>query len=347
MSDEASNKENPPSPAYERTAVTASAFGLLVLFVSVIAVTYWAGVTKTQRLDEKVVFVISADQIPGRNDVGAPLLKEYKARMMLTMAMSVVVTVSILVLSYCLFSLREAPSMLGLFGSLSIVVFGGFWWFGDGHMFAALGNLLDRVEKFGPTQSGYFPLLKVANVLVVLATFSLIFNLRQKIHPLSDEFNGLGLPADLEDAKDKLRGANHQIALHLYLASTLLIVSVIALHSYYSWPAVLVEGDAGAELRTLATVIAAFYGSGFTLLMVVVLLPATLAVNYRTEAIARVGVAHEPVVVSDDENADPVVTWIKKNGLKPNGYQQGLRILATLGPLAAGPLMEILRFATT
>ena len=92
-----------------------------------------------------------------------------------------------------------------------------------------------------------------------------------------------------------------------------------------------------SELRNLATIIAMFYGTGFSLLLVAVLGPAVVALKFRTLRIAR-----NQVGEATDEQVDQ---WIRDNNLKPTGYQQGGRVLAVLGPLLAGPVLDLLRFA--
>ena len=149
-------------------------------------------------------------------------------------------------------------------------------------MFEAYSNLFICASKFAETGNEQgFPLLVIGNSLFLLATLTLVFSVWQSMldlpHQLIERGGG--------DAKTTLQRKSEEIVWYLYVGSALLVASVVVLHSYYSWPAPLMEDH--SELRNLATIIAMFYGTGFSLLLLFVLGPAVIALKFRTLGIAR------------------------------------------------------------
>ena len=67
--------------------------------------------------------------------------------------------------------------------------------------------------------------------------------------------------------------------------------------------------------------------------------PAGLALRYHTTGLARQELSQGDTAPTDSAVAE----WLGDNGLKVTGYQQAVRVLAALGPLLAGPMIEILR----
>ena len=266
------------------------------------------------------------------------VVKEFSARMTLTWGIFAGLTTVLLVIGYCV-----ATSIYRAWISTQVpivfivgVVFGviaAIWYWSQGttaYVLDAYTNLLKCASKFAATGNERgFPLISVGNSLFLLATFTLTFSVWQSMLDLPHQLVERGGA----EAKATLKQKNDEIVWYLYVGSALLVASVVVLHSYYSWPAPLMEDD--SQIRNLATIIAMFYGTGFSLLLVAVLGPAILALRFRTLRIARNHLG--------DATDKQVDQWILD--LKPTGYQQGGRVLAILAPLLAGPVLDLLRLA--
>lgn len=325
-------------PPYELLAVAVSFTALAILSGAAWAALDWSAITD---ISTNAVQFMRKPCVQPAVTKTALVMKEFSARMTLTWGIFVGLTTVLLVLGYCL-----ATSIYRAWISAKVpivfivgVLLGGIasvWYPLQGgtteYVFDVYTNLLNCASKFAATGNERgFPLILVGNSLFLLATLTLVFSVWQSM---------LDLPQQLieragGDPKTTLQRKSEEIVWYLYVGSALLVASVVVLHSYYSWPAPLM-GDQ-SELRNLATIIAMFYGTGFSLLLVVVLGPAVVALKFRTLRIAR-----NQVCEATDEQVDQ---WIRDNNLKPTGYQQGGRVLAVLGPLLAGPVLDLLRFA--
>jgi hypothetical protein len=325
-------------PPYERLAVAVSVTALATLSGAAWAAGDWSAITKIST--NAVGFMLETCDQPAITQT--PLLvKEFSARVTLTWGIFVGLTTVLLVLGYCLTTSIYRAWISAKVPIVFIVgvVFGGiasigYAWGLDPTKFGfpAYKNLFLCASEFANTGNERdFPLILVGNSLYVLATLTFVFSVWQSMLDLPHQL----MARDGGDAKTTLQRKNEEIVWYLYVGSALLIASVVVLHSYYSWPAPLM-GDP-SSFRNLATIIAMFYGTGFSLLLVAVLGPAVVALKFRTQRIARNQFS--------EATAEQIEKWIRDNNLQPTGYQQGGRVLAVLGPLLAGPVLDLLRFA--
>lgn len=325
-------------PPYEFLAVAVSVTTLATLSGAAWAALDWSAITEIST--NAVQFMRKPCDQPAVTKA-ALVVKEFSARMTLTWGIFVGLTTVLLVLGYCL-----ATSIYRAWISAKVpivfiigVILGGItaMWYGlqggtKEFVFEAYHNLFICASKFAHTGNEQgFPLIVIGNSLFLLATLTLIVSVWQSMLDLPHQLIERGG----RDAKTTLQRKSEEIVWYLYAGSALLVASVVVLHSYYSWPAPLMEDQ--LELRNLATIIAMFYGTGFSLLLLFVLGPAAIALKFRTLWIAR-----NQIGEATDEQIDQ---WIRDNNLKPTIYQQGGRVLAILGPLLAGPVLELLRFA--
>lgn len=202
----------------------------------------------------------------------------------------------------------------------------------DAYIFDAYAPLLNCLHDLARDES--FRLANWGNALLVFVTLLLIGSVWQSILDLPDEIDAA---TGDTDAKDTLRKVNDRIVLHLYLGSALLMTSIVALYGYYSWPSAIVAAELDqAALRSPALMIAVLFGSVFTVVLVFVLGPAIWAVNNQALRIARDRFGQRTPAEAKD--------WLAASGLRPTGQQQGLQILAALGPLLTGPILQLMSF---
>ncbi len=323
---------------FELLAVAVSVAGLAVLAGATYAALDWSAITG---ISANAVQFMGEQCVQPAVTKTALVVEEFSARMTLTWGIFIGLTTVLFVLGYCLVTSivrawisAQVPIVfivgvvLGVIGAICYA-----WPGTTAYVFDAYDHLLDCASEFAQTGNMRgFPLVLIGNSLLILATLTLISSIWQSMLDLPGQLSERGG----SEAKATLRRKNSEIVRYLYVGSALLVVSVVVLHSYYSWPAPLMVAEQ-SEVRNLATIIAMFYGTGFSLLLVVVLGPAVLALRFRTSSIAR-----NQVVEATDEQIDQ---WIQDNNLRPTGYQQGGRVLAILGPLIAGPVLDLLRLA--
>ena len=324
----------------EQIAVISSVFGLVVVLVCAFGTPEWAGIAF---IEQEVVTLIPENSVARTEDFETQFLSEFKARTTLSITTFLALTVSWLVLAYCVFSIRRnfwALAFVGLVTLIVLVVY--VKQPPEDHLFSAYNFLLSRAESFRMRDSPFdFRLVALGNALFVVAGAAFIASVWDRVlsFTLLPPDKPIQRDSQMLLDREKLRIADRELVWHLYMASALLVVSVTALHSYYSWPAVLVEHSQAEELRSLATLIAVLFGSVFTLLIVVVLGPAVLVLSPRIVSFAQIAVEYEK-----SRGVDRTVSeWLRENGLETTGSQQGMRALATLGPIMAGPLMELLK----
>ena len=102
-------------------------------------------------------------------------------------------------------------------------------------------------------------------------------------------------------------------------------------------------------LQGVATVVALLFGSAFSLLIIAVIGPAIYVMNRKTEELAEMAVQLLNAEMSEDvtvkENAAKEITaiaWREANGFVTTSQQNAVRLLATMGPVLAGPLLNLL-----
>jgi len=318
----------------EKRACVISALALLLLAGTLGLSSYWSAVTEPALIQSGTCEEIRARQ-PSQL-IGA---RELSARVAVTWGMALALTAIGLVLAYCytstlmrawrysrlpvaLMSLAVAGAILGLAAARP-----------DGYLFSAYATLLDCVQQVAPTRNEQFHLAAWGNALLVFATVSLIGSVWQSILDLPVE---LGESTGDVDARDRLREVNDRIVLQLYLGSALLVTAIISLYGYYSWPLSIVAEPGLSALESLAVIIAVSFGTIYTLVLAFVFGPAILVMNNQALRLARQSVGQGTEF--DARN------WIVENGLRPSGIGQGTQVVAVLGPLLTGPILELLSF---
>lgn len=318
----------------EWRSIGASLLALALLALSVWVTTKWSNVNVTEPADGTIV---ASELCRNVSSLSAPSFKELSARMALMWGIYLALTASLLVMAYCyLVSLPRAlqrssiPIAITIFAILGVV--GGFVAHNsEGYLFTAYQPLLDCAYDLADIDKKKRPLVAGGNALLVFVTLSLVGSVFQTILDLPGRIDE---SANAAGAKDCLRRANDQITLHLYLGSALLVTSIIANYGYYSWPVAIADELDTSALKNLAVTIAVMFGSIYTLVLVFVLGPAIWAVNHQAARVARKSVGQG--------NELEVSNWIAENGLRPTGLQQGIQILAALGPLLTGPILELM-----
>jgi hypothetical protein len=349
----------------EYRAVATSAGIVLVALVVTIAATQWYKIGEEREWIGESVYLVEGPQIASPNDLqfGAnveehPLLatREFRARMLLTLTGFLALTACGIALLYCLPKVMSSSKYRILY--LAIVI--PFFIFylsrpATDHMFPIYQPLLDRVECFRTLEGNdqrkcaataddrsWRRFTKIGNASLFAAAFAIAASLWLLLSRLPSSMPQAATDEkSLDLRKMILRQANQGIMVHLYLLSALLAVSVIALHSYFSWPAVIVPDNVASELRGLASVIAITFGSGFTLLIVALIGPAIYVINKRTEEMAT----EATQLLNEKATEGAARSWREKNGFVATSQQKVMRMLATIGPMLAGPVLELLNLS--
>lgn len=348
----------------EFRAVAASMGILLVGFVAAYAATTWYGIVDEERewLGNSIHLVedhqiaepdlLLAGETAGEDPLLA--IHEFQARMLLTITGFLALTACGVALLYCLPKVLSSPGYRVLYLVVvipTVVVY--LVTPPTDHLFPIYDTLLDRVECFRSLEhdeqnacksdsesSSWTRFTKVANAFLVAAIFAIAVSVWRLLSGLTSLTPQAATDEKSLNARKSIVGeANRGIMVHLYLVSALLAVSVIALYSYFSWPAVVVLDEMLAnELRRLASTIAIVFGTGFTLLIVALIGPAVYAINRRTEELAT----EATQLLNQKVTEDAKRSWREENGFIVTSQQKAIRLLAAIGPVLAGPVLELL-----
>lgn len=287
-------------------------------------------------------------------------VKEFRARLMLATTTIVSMTLSTMVIVYSVVVVRAsrwAWPLLAGGAVLSLMYLSSTAPFHtDNELFPAYKQLITSANEYRScscTEASNAENLpwtrkltsnRIANALLVLAVIALTVTVWHQILGLRriDSVGAQGEHAQRRSA-DALRTANSRFEFHLYFVSAMLVSSVIAVQSYYSWPASIVTESAASALASLATTITLTFGVGFTLLIVIVFGPAYFAIVRKVRELG------EAAIGGKDEKEPlraALESWQKDNDFAMRAHQRVLGILATAGPVLAGPILEILRAVT-
>lgn len=318
----------------EKAACSVSALALLLTAGALQLSSHWSAVTGPAAIQSQ-----TCDEIRAAQPIPGVAAQELAARVALTWGMALVFTAIGLVLGYsCISTLTRARRYSRApFVFIVLVVIGAILGLAsarpDGYLFAAYTTLMRCVEQFAPTRNEEIHLAAWGNALLVFTTVSLIGSVWQSM---------LDLPMAVRDstgdadARDRLGVMSDQITHQLYLGSALLITAIISLYGYYSWPVTIVTAPDQPALRSLAVIIAISFGTVYTLVLAFVFGPAMLVINDQALRLARKSLGRGSEC--DARN------WVVENGLRPSGIGQGTQVVAVLGPLLTGPILELLSF---
>ncbi len=331
----------------ENPAALGSLAALLVLLAAAWSSIWWSGIQDGATLPAARCDAVVGSEIArwlggsgpasGHGVHGTLGAREYGARITLSWGMLLSLTTMGVVVVYCLAlrvtearRRREIPLAFLVAATAGIVMgtIASSFWDPDAFFFEAYSPLLRCLHHV--VNHDAFALANAANGLLMVATGCLVGSVWQAVVDLPDECDrSMGDP----DAKEYLRGANDRVVFHLYLGSALLVTSVVALHSYYSWPAAIVDETHRSSIKELALVVAVLFGSIYSLVLVFVLGPAILSLSSEALRVAREGF--------DQRSEAEARTWVADNGLRSTAFQQGVRILAALGPVLTGPVLQL------
>lgn len=294
----------------------------------------------------------------GADTDGVPVtVKEFRARMTLAIATYVSMTLSIVVIVFSLLEVRRSRwPWLWLAGGALLV---GFYLSGTPpfdageQIFPAYHDLIISADGYrscgcrsgsGASNVPWDSRLssnRIGNALLVLAVIALSVSVWQQILGLRGIASAV---TENDDAREKaareLRSEQRRFEFRLYLVSAMLVSSVIAVHSFYSWPAAIVLESIAQALAGLATTIAIVFGAGFTLFILIVFGPAYFAINEKVRELAESAVGPP----GEDESLRAAVdAWREKNDFAVKAHQRVFGMLATAGPLLAGPIMDLLK----
>lgn len=134
---------------------------------------------------------------------------------------------------------------------------------------------------------------------------------------------------------DYLAGRMRQLNEVLYAGSALLVVGILHMGGWLRWPAALIpdkmpqESVLGAGLS-----ITMFWGTTFTLMLVVTYLPGAIHLARRADALIRTPAFADKI--TDRQK------WLKENGLRLTLEEHLIQFGVMLAPLMAGPLGSFL-----
>jgi hypothetical protein len=284
-------------------------------------------------------------------------VKEFRSRLMLATTTIVSMTLSIIVIVYSLVVVRASrwawPLLAG--GAILIMLYLSSTppFLADNELFPAYKQLIASVNEYrscGCTDASNADNLpwtmkltsnRIGNSLLVLAVIALAVTVWHQILGLRniDSSGAQGKETQRRSA-EALRAAKSRFEFRLYFVSAMLVSSVIAVQSYYSWPASIVTEPAASGLTSLATIITLTFGAGFTLLIMVVFGPAYFAITQKVRELGGSAVGDSGEGQSLQAAFE---TWQQDNDFAMKAHQRVFGILATAGPVLAGPIMELLR----
>ena len=284
-------------------------------------------------------------------------VKEFRARLLLATTTIVSMTLSTIVIVYSIVIVRTSrwawPLLAGGAVLVTLYLSSTAPFHADNELFPAYKQVMMSVNEYRScsctvmSDAGNLPWTtkltsnRIGNALLVLAIIALSVTVWHQILGLRriDSAGAQGEDAQRRSAA-ALRVAKSRFEFHLYFVSAMLVSSVVAVQSYYNWPASIVTESAASGLTSLATIITLTFGAGFTLLIVVVFGPAYFAITSKVRELGEAAVGDPGEKESLRAALD---TWQQNNDFAMKAHQRVFGVLATAGPVLVGPIMEILR----
>ncbi|MFK7941426.1 MAG: hypothetical protein AB8B85_00690 [Paracoccaceae bacterium] len=134
-----------------------------------------------------------------------------------------------------------------------------------------------------------------------------------------------------EGAKARIISRARSFKLALGLGSLVLILAVATAHELLNWSAVLLAPDPRAAVESLASSAGLFWGVQYSLVLVVVAIPAAISIQLDLRRLA-VG-----------EDADALARVTRDAGFDFDIRQSLMTLLTLAGPLLTGPALDMLK----